>query len=60
MDISPLAVSVGEAARLVGCGRSKLYELIREGRIRTLKIGRRTLVPVTALQVFVSSSTGAN
>jgi excisionase family DNA binding protein len=59
MDLAPLCVSITEAARLVGCGRSKFYSLVKEGRIKTLKIGRRTLVPVTALQLFVTSSTGA-
>lgn len=36
---------VEEAAALIGCGRTKIFELIREGRLRTVKLGSRTIVP---------------
>jgi excisionase family DNA binding protein len=35
--------------------RSVLYELIRSGQLRTVKQGRRRLVPVTALAEYVAS-----
>lgn len=55
MDIPPLAVSVGEACRLIGCGRSKFYGIIKDNEIAVIKIGRRTLVPVAALRAFVET-----
>jgi excisionase family DNA binding protein len=33
-----------EAAQLIGCGKSKVYELAHEGRLPILKIGRRMRV----------------
>lgn len=36
-----------------------LYELIRSGRLRTVKQGRRRLVPVAALTEYVESLRGA-
>ncbi len=36
--------SPAEAARIIGCGRTKVYDLIKEGRIRVVKIGTRTIV----------------
>lgn len=39
-----LLCSIGDAARALGIGRTKLYALIGEGHIETLTIGRRRLV----------------
>lgn len=50
----PLLLDVQEAARMVGIGRSKLYELIRKGHIPVVHIGRSVRVPVSALREFVS------
>lgn len=48
-----LLVSVEEAARRLGVGRSAMYELLASGQIGRVKIGRRTLVPVQELRVWV-------
>lgn len=50
---------VDEAADALRLSRSQLYELIRSGRLRTVKCGRRRLVPVLALADYVSSLEGA-
>jgi excisionase family DNA binding protein len=42
-----------------GPSRSALYELIRAGQLRTVKAGRRRLVPVAALAEYVDSLDGA-
>ena len=44
-----LLLSVEEAARALGIGRSKTYELISAGDLETVHIGRSTRVPVAAL-----------
>ena len=46
---TPIAVRVSQAARMIGLGRSKLYELIAAGDVETVKIGRCTLVPIEGL-----------
>jgi excisionase family DNA binding protein len=46
---------VDEAAEALRLSRSVLYELIRSGRLRTVKQGRRRLVPVSALAEYVDS-----
>ena len=48
-----LTVRIPEACRLTGIGRSKLYELIRAGDIRTVKVGTITLIPVASLTEFL-------
>ncbi len=46
----PLVVSVNEGRRLAGIGRTKFYELIHEGQVRTVTIGRRRLVFVASIR----------
>lgn len=42
-----------EAARAIGIGRSKLYELLRSGRIESVRIGGSRRVPRQALEEYV-------
>lgn len=44
-----LSVRVGEASRMIGIGRTKLYELINAGDLEKIKIGRATLITVRSL-----------
>lgn len=53
VEVQPLTVRIREACRLTGIGRSKLYELIRAGEIRTIKVGAITLLPMTSLRAFL-------
>jgi excisionase family DNA binding protein len=51
MDLtSPLTKSVPEAAALLGIGRNAAYEAVRNGEIPAIRIGKRWLVPVPALE----------
>lgn len=54
-SVTPLLLNVDEAAEALRLSRSLLYELIRSGRLRTVKAGRRRLVPVSALAEYVAS-----
>lgn len=42
--------SIAEAAKALGLGRTSIYALINEGRLETIKIGRRRLVKVESIQ----------
>ncbi len=44
MDITPAAFSISEAARFIGLGRTKLYELIQRGELPVVRLGGRTLI----------------
>ena len=48
-----IAVPVSEAAKLVGLGRSKLYNMIGTGELRSFTIGRRRLVATDDLRALV-------
>jgi excisionase family DNA binding protein len=40
-----------------GISRSKVYQLIRAGELKSVKIGRRTFVPETSWRAFVNRLT---
>jgi excisionase family DNA binding protein len=42
-----------EAADLLGIGRSRLFELMASGELRSVKIGRSRRVPVVAITEYV-------
>ncbi|WP_067466230.1 helix-turn-helix domain-containing protein [Actinomadura macra] len=47
--MTDLVLTVDEAADRLRVSRWTLYNLIRSNQLRTVKIGRRRLVPVNAL-----------
>ncbi len=54
-QISPYALSIQEACRFSGLGRTRLYAAISSGELKTLKVGTRRLVPVAALEAWLAS-----
>ncbi len=46
----PLLISVPEAARLLGVGTTFGWTMVRRGEMPTVKLGRRVLVPRTAIE----------
>lgn len=44
-----------EAAEALGIGRWKLYDLLREGRLRSVRIGSCRRISATALAEFVAA-----
>lgn len=52
--IEPITVRIPDACRMLGIRRSKFYELVAEGEIRTLKLGSATLVPVEGIKELVA------
>jgi excisionase family DNA binding protein len=47
-------LTVPEAAARLRVGKWMLYNLIRSRRLRSIKIGDRRLIPVTALRDFLN------
>jgi excisionase family DNA binding protein len=50
-----LAVSIVDAARAAGVGRSTIYENINSGALKARKAGRRTLILRADLQAWLDS-----
>jgi excisionase family DNA binding protein len=53
--IEPFAVEFNEACRLIPCGRSTLYDLIAKKKLRLLKLGRKSMIPIEDIRALVDS-----
>lgn len=58
-DTSRATVSVDEAARILGIGRSSAFGAVRRGDIPVLWIGRRVLVPLAVLERMLAEPPAA-
>ncbi|MCD9879168.1 helix-turn-helix domain-containing protein [Streptomyces guryensis] len=53
-DTTLVALTVAEAARRIGIGRTKLYEYVTSGEIRSVKIGSLRRIPAEAIEEFLA------
>lgn len=52
-DDEPRMYRIPDATRLLGMGRSMLYEQIQQGRLRCVHQGRACLIPSTAIADYI-------
>jgi excisionase family DNA binding protein len=50
VTLEPIAVRISTAVKLTGICRSTIYELIGDGTIETVKIGRSTFIRYSSLR----------
>lgn len=55
-DGEKVVLTVVEAARILGIGRSAAYQGVKTGELPTIRIGRRLLVPVVALERLLAQA----
>ena len=55
-DQLPLILSVDELAKILGIGRNTAYDLIRCGRIRSVRIGYKIRIPKDSLLEFLQEN----
>ncbi|HXW71699.1 MAG TPA: helix-turn-helix domain-containing protein [Methylocella sp.] len=48
-----LAVSLNEGGQIIGIGRTRLYELIKNGELQSVRLGGRRLIKTEALREFI-------
>lgn len=47
-------LSIDEAAATLGLGRTATYGELQAGRLRSVKVGRRRLIPAAAVAEFIA------
>lgn len=52
-SVEPICVKVNDAARMIGVGRTKLYELIASGEIEAIKLGKSTRITTASLYELI-------
>lgn len=57
LEYSPtkLAYGIADAVQVTSVGRSKIYEEIKAGRLKTFKVGTRTLILDTDLRSWLAT-----
>lgn len=53
IDVDAVATSVNGAAKALSLGRTSIYALIREGRLKAVKVGRRTLITTESIRALI-------
>jgi excisionase family DNA binding protein len=52
-EVRKLALSVEEAADCMSLAERAVWDLVGTGQLRSLKVGRRRIVPVSAIEEFL-------
>ena len=52
-SISPLALSVNEACEASRLGRTRIYELLNAGQLKSVKLGKRRLIHADSLHRLI-------
>jgi excisionase family DNA binding protein len=55
--VPPILLTPEQAARALGLGRTTVYALIRDGELRSVRLGRARRVPYASLVEFVERIT---
>lgn len=53
---SKIVYKVSEASSLLGLGLHTTYGLIRSGTLRSIRVGRKIIVPAAAIHEFLSGN----
>lgn len=59
-EVEPKLLDVPSAARALGIGRTLCWQFVRDEELKTIWLGRRRLVPVTAIDDFVNARISMN
>jgi excisionase family DNA binding protein len=54
-----VVLSVQQACRVIGIGKTLAYELIGTGRLRCVRAGRRVLIPTDEVKRFMAEQSEA-
>jgi excisionase family DNA binding protein len=55
-QMEPLTLTIGDTKKAIGLGRTKIYDLISQGKLETVKIGSRTLVKTASIRALVEQA----
>ena len=56
LDDLPVTLRVEDLMPILGIGRNTAYELVRSGKLRSIRVGRQVRIPKTALIEFLEKA----
>lgn len=54
--MEPLLVGIRDACRLLGIGKTKIFQMLAEETLQRKKIGRKTLVTLESIRVIAGAT----
>jgi excisionase family DNA binding protein len=54
--MEPITVTVNGAKEALGIGTTKLYELMNEGKLERVRVGRRVLIKTASIRALVGEA----
>jgi len=51
-------LTIPEFCERVSLGKTSVYQLLNEGKVKAVKLGKKTLIPRSSLNEFVASLPG--
>ncbi len=54
--MEPVTVTVNAAKAAIGIGQTKIYELMNNGTLQTVRVGRRRLVRTDSIRALVGQA----
>lgn len=55
--MTKLTITVDEFCDMIGIGRTKTYELMKDGTLATVAIGRRRLIKMNSVEALLTGGT---
>jgi excisionase family DNA binding protein len=52
-EATKITLTVPEAARLIGISSPKMYELVRAGKLRSVRVGKKILISRKSLEDWI-------
>ena len=56
IEMEPVSVTIPDASKALGLGKTKIYALVNEGRLDAVKIGRRTLIKTASIRRLIDGA----
>lgn len=54
--MQPISYRINDFAKAVGLSRTSIYELIKDGKLKPVKIAGRTLIPSSEAQRLITEA----
>lgn len=52
--LEPVAVSISQAGALLSLSRATIWNLVRDGRLAKVRVGRRSLIPYASVKALIT------
>jgi excisionase family DNA binding protein len=52
----PMSVTIADTRHITGLGNTKVYELIKEGKLKAVAVGRRRLVLYASIEELLQAT----